>query len=187
VAGLCSGAGVALKILAISGSLRAASSNSAVLRVAARVASSGIDVSVYDGIDRLPYFNPDLDREFDDPLLPATVRDLRAAIAAPDAVLISSPEYAHGVPGVLKNALDWLVGGPEMVQKRVALLNTSPHATHAQASLAETLRTMSVMFVSEASIAIALPRGESDDALVANEDVANALRNALRELAARDA
>ena len=182
MAGLCRGAGVALKILAISGSLRAASSNSAVLRVAARVAPPNIAVNIYDGIDRLPYFNPDLDRGFDDPLLPATVRELRAAIAEADAVLISSPEYAHGVPGVLKNALDWLVGGPEMVGKRVALLNTSPHATHAQASLAETLRTMSVTFVSEASIAIALPRGESDEALIANESIANALRAALRSL-----
>jgi NAD(P)H-dependent FMN reductase len=184
VAGLCRGAGGALKVLAISGSLRAASSNSAVLRVAARVAPEDIEVTIYDGIGSLPYFNPDLDREFDDPLLPATVRELRAAIASSDAVLISSPEYAHGVPGVLKNALDWLVGGPEMVGKRVALLNTSPHATHAQASMAETLRTMSVTFVPEASIAIALPRGASDDALVANEAVTGALRSALRALVA---
>ncbi|MDB4889218.1 MAG: NADPH-dependent reductase [Gemmatimonadetes bacterium] len=182
--GLCRGAGVALKILAISGSLRAASSNSAVLRVASRVAPMGIEVIMYDGIDRLPYFNPDLDREFDDPLLPASVRELRAAIAASDALLISSPEYAHGVPGVLKNALDWLVGGPEMVGKRIALFNTSPHATHAQASLAETLRTMSVAIIAEASIAIPLPRGESDDALVASEEVSRALRAALAMLVA---
>jgi hypothetical protein len=69
-----------------------------------------------------------------------------------------------------------------MVGKRVALLNTSPHATHAQASLEETLRTMSVTFVSEASIAIAMPRGESDDALVDNEEIAGALRAALGAL-----
>jgi len=168
VARVCRGACGALKILAISGSLRAAPAN--------------IEVSIYAGIDSLPYFNPDLDREFDDPLLPATVRELRAAIAGSDAVLISSPEYAHGVPGVLKNALDWLVGGPEMVGKRVALLNTSPHATHAQGSLAETLRTMSVVFVDAASIAMALPRGASDDALVGNEAVASELRSALSAL-----
>jgi NAD(P)H-dependent FMN reductase len=156
-----------------------------VLRVAARVAPPGIGVEIFAGIDRLPYFNPDLDRELDDPLLPGTVREMRAAIARSDALLISSPEYAHGVPGVLKNALDWLVGGPEMVGKRVALVNTSPHATHAQASLTETLRTMSVTFVDAASIAIALPRGESDDALVANGTVASALRAALSALVAR--
>jgi chromate reductase len=185
VVGVCRGARVPLKILAISGSLRAASSNSAVLRVAARVAPEGIEVQVYDGIDQLPYFNPDLDRAIDDPLLPQAVREFRAAIADADAVLISSPEYAHGVPGVLKNALDWLVGGPEMVGKRVALINTSPHATHAQASLKETLRTMSVTLVPEASISIALPRGASDDTLVANGSIALALSIAMQAAVAR--
>jgi hypothetical protein len=71
-----------------------------------------------------------------------------------------------------------------MVGKRIALFNTSPHATHAQASLAETLRTMSVAFMAEASMAIELPRGESDDALVASEDVSRALRAALATLVA---
>lgn len=180
MAGLCRGACVALNVLAISGSLRTASSNSAVLRVAARVAPAEIDVRIFDGIDRLPYFNPDHDRAFDDPLLPATVRDLRAAIAGSDAVLISSPEYAHGVPGVMKNALDWLVGGPEMVGMRVALLNTSPHATHAQASLAETLRTMSVTLVT--TVAVQVPRNATDDELSANEDVTDAVRRLLTAL-----
>jgi NAD(P)H-dependent FMN reductase len=108
------------------------------------------------------------------------VRELRAAIAASDAVLISSPEYAHGVPGVLKNALDWLVGGPEMVEKRVALVNTSPHATHAQASLAETLRTMSVTLVS--SVTEAVPRNAPDEVLAEDENLRNALRGMLAAL-----
>lgn len=181
MAGLCCGAGGTLKILAISGSLRAASSNSAVLRVAARVAPPGIAVNIYNGIDRLPYFNPDLDRGFEDPLLPAPVRELRAAIAESDALLISSPEYAHGVPGVLKNALDWLVGGPEMVGKRVALLNTAPHATHAQASLAETLRTMSVELVPIGAVLV--PRGASDNVLALDDGVRNAVGVLLATLA----
>ena len=82
---------VRMKILAKSGSLRAGSSNSAILRVAARVARPGVVVELFTGIDSLPFFNPDLDREFDDPLLPQPVRILRAAIAASDAILISSP------------------------------------------------------------------------------------------------
>ena len=68
------------RVLAISGSLRAASSNSAILRVAVRVAPSGIGVELYEGIGSLPFFNPDLDRELDDPLLPAPVRALRSAV-----------------------------------------------------------------------------------------------------------
>jgi len=171
-----------MRILALSGSLRAASSNTAVLRLAARIAPATVHVELYDGLDQLPYFNPDLDRALDDPALPRAVRKLRAAIAEADALLISSPEYAHGVSGMFKNALDWLVGGSEMPDKRVALINTSPHATHAIAALAETLRTMSVRLVDDASLSIALPRGASDDELAANADVTTPLLAALRAL-----
>lgn len=173
-----------MRILAISGSLRATSSNSAILRVASRVAPAPINVEVYGSLDALPYFNPDLDRALDDPALPAPVRALRAAIGASSALLISSPEYAHGVSGMLKNALDWLVGGPEMVDKPVALINTSPHATHAITALSETLRTMSVAFVHSACLSIALPRDQSDETLAADPAVAVPLRDALVALAA---
>lgn len=165
-----------MRILAISGSLRTASSNSAILRLAAEVAPPGIEVQVFDGIDRLPYFNPDLDAALDDPALPPAVRDLRSEIAASDALLISSPEYAHGISGVMKNALDWLVGGAEMVDKRVVLYNTAPHATHAHAAIRETLRTMSVCLDERASVSIAV-RGAEASA------VEDAVRQSLRWLA----
>lgn len=182
MAGVCRGARVTLKILALSGSLRAASSNSAILRVAVRVAPPSIIVEVHPGLAALPFFNPDLDRGFDDPALPEPVRALRAAIAASDAVLISSPEYAHGVSGMFKNALDWLVGGPEMIGKRVALINTAPHATHAIAALAETLRTMSVRLVDEASVTIAVPRNQGDEVLCTDPAIVGPLREALHIL-----
>jgi chromate reductase len=172
------------RILAISGSLRAASSNSAILRAAARVAPDGMEVVIHHGIDRLPFFSPDLDRELDDPALPPPVRELRAAIASTDAMIISSPEYAHGVPGVLKNALDWLVGGPEMVDRPVLLLNTSPHSVHGYASLAETLRTMSVRLVEVPPIELPRSGGPLDDeALAAQPRVGVALAAALDRLA----
>ncbi|HET7188654.1 MAG TPA: NAD(P)H-dependent oxidoreductase [Gemmatimonadaceae bacterium] len=154
-----------VRVLAISGSLRRASSNGAILRAAIELAPAGVVVELYDGLATLPHFNPDLDRTLDDPLLPSPVRALRAAIGSAHALLISSPEYAHGVPGSLKNALDWLVGGSEIVDKPVALWNTAPHATHAQASLAETLRTMSVRLVAEADLSLSL--GGRDHAQVA--------------------
>ena len=151
------GGAAPLRLLGISGSLRAGSSNTAIIHTAALVAPEGVVVDVYAGIATLPFFSPDLDRELDDPALPAPVRAMRAAVAGADGLVISSPEYAHGVPGVLKNALDWLVGGPEMVDRPVLLLNTSSHSVHAQASLAETLRTMSARLVTPATID--LPRG----------------------------
>ena len=181
------GAFVPLRVLAISGSLRAASSNSAILRVAARVAPPGIDVEIYEGIERLPYFNPDLDREFDDPALPRAVKALRGKIAASDALLISSPEYAHGVSGMLKNALDWLVGGPEMPGKLVGVINTAPHATHAYAALTETLRTMSVVLVDDACVAIAVPRNQTVDEMEADPALTEPLRAVLRAIGAAGA
>ncbi|MFG2284891.1 NADPH-dependent FMN reductase [Streptomyces sp. NPDC048595] len=129
-----------MRLIALSGSLRARSSNGAVLRSV---------LGFWDGpaatadIGALPHFNPDLDGE--DATPPAPVAALRKAVAAADALLLVSPEYAHGVPGVLKNALDWLVSSGECVHKPVAVLTASPFPTggdHANAQLRETLRMM---------------------------------------------
>jgi NAD(P)H-dependent FMN reductase len=137
-------------IVAISGSLREHSSNSALLRAAASVAPPGTNVVFYEGLGELPHFNPDLDAEGATP--PEAVRRLRELLIAADAILISSPEYAHGVPGAFKNMLDWLVSTGELVGKPVALLNASPvGGEYAQASIAETLRTMNWRVVDEAS------------------------------------
>jgi len=97
-------------LLAISGSLRAASSNSRLLDAAVALAPPGVQVIRYDGLGTLPPFNPDVEADG----LPAPVGQLRALVARADAIVISSPEYAHGVPGSLKNALDWLVSGVEL-------------------------------------------------------------------------
>jgi len=111
-------------------------------------------------------------------------RRFRAALQECDAVLISSPEYAHGVPGVLKNALDWVVGSGEFVDKPVALINTSARATHAWASLAETLSVMSACVVLDASITVPLGGRTLDaDSVVRDAAFASALRSALTVLA----
>jgi chromate reductase len=168
-------------ILAISGSLRAHSSNTEVLRAAASLAPATANVTLFTGLAELPHFNPDLDS--DGATLPAPVRAFRAQVDAADAILICSPEYAHGVPGVLKNALDWLVSGPEIVYKPIGLLNASPRSIHAQASLAETLRTMSTELVPGASIALALEGRRLDAAaIVDTPDLADPLRSALQAL-----
>ena len=93
-----------MKILAISGSLRATSLNTVVLRAAGRLAPAGVAIELFEGIGGLPFFNSDLEGE----RLPRAVAEFRAAIGAADGLLISSPEYARGVSGVTKNALDWL-------------------------------------------------------------------------------
>ena len=172
-----------MQILALSGSLRAASSNTTLLRAAARLAPEGVELTLYDGLGLLPHFNPDLDRVLDDPALPAAVRDLRQQVGAADALLICCPEYAHGVPGSFKNALDWLVGGSEMPGMPVALVNASPRSVHAQASLVEILRTMSAQVVPGSPFPIALSgRGLDEDGMVAEPEVRSTLEVAFASL-----
>ena len=140
-----------MKVVAVNGSLRRNSSNAALLRAAARVAPAGFEIALYDGLGRLPHFNPDLDEEGMTPH--HEVSDLRRLLIDCDAVLISCPEYAHGVPGALKNMLDWLVSTGELANKPVGLLNASPSGgTYAQASLVETLRTMNWAVLEDASL-----------------------------------
>lgn len=171
-----------MNLLTISGSLRAASSNSRLLRAAARLAPPGIELVPFEGIGTLPFFSPDLDVEPP----PAAVAALRAAVRAARGVIISSPEYAHGVPGVMKNALDWLVSGSEIPGLPVALFNASPRSVHAQAQLAETLRTMSAVVVEDACIAVPLAgRPLDEDGIVADAEIASLVRGAIASLAAR--
>jgi NAD(P)H-dependent FMN reductase len=168
-----------MKILAISGSLRAASTNTALLRAAALLAPAEVEIDLYMGLGGLPHFNPDLeDAE------PPAVTDLRARVREAGGLLFAVPEYAHGVPGALKNLLDWLVGGEEFIDKPIALLNASPRATHAQASLRETIRTMSGNVVEEASIAVPL-LGKTFDpaAIAADPELSVLLREALAAFA----
>jgi NAD(P)H-dependent FMN reductase len=167
-----------LYILAISGSLRAASSNTAALQALAGLAPDGVTITMYDQLADLPYFNPDLDREGDTP--PASVAELRAQVGRADGIVICSPEYAHGVPGVLKNALDWLVSSLEFPGKPVALLNISPRSTFVQASLAETLTTMSAALIVDESLTVSLPRDRRDVAgMLADQQITQALRAAI--------
>lgn len=169
-----------VRLLAISGSLRAASSNTAVVEAARLLAPSDIDVAIYRGLGELPHFNPDVEMG----VLPTTVVELRVAVGKADALLVCSPEYAHGVPGSMKNALDWLVGGPEFVGKPVALVNASPRSVHAQAQLAETVTTMSGVLVEGACVALPLSGRRLDAAgIAADPELAAMITGALAALA----
>lgn len=139
-----------MNVLALCGSLRAASMNRRLLEAAVRVAPPHV-VELFGGVGDLPLFNPDLEAD-----LPAPVRALHAAVERCDALLIASPEYAHGVTAVLKNALDWLVSFPPFVDVPVAVFNASPRSVHADAALREILVTMSANLVTEACLALPL-------------------------------
>ena len=148
------------------------------LRAAARLSPPGISVELYRELGTVPLFNADLEL-----LDPPPVAVLRRRIIASDAVLIASPEYAHGVSGVLKNALDWMVGNESFVGKPVALLNASARATIAQAALRETLLTMSAHVVAEACVTIpVLGSGLDEDGIVMHPQMAPLLVGALKAL-----
>jgi len=167
-----------MHFLALCGSLRAASINAALLRAAARVAPRGVTLVLHPPLGDLPLFNPDLETG------PApAVERLRAAVAAADALVLASPEYAHGVTGTIKNALDWLVSFEPFVHKPVAVLNASPRAHHADDALRETLRTMSARVIEDACVAIPLLGARLDeDGMVAAPEVAGAIARALEAL-----
>jgi chromate reductase, NAD(P)H dehydrogenase (quinone) len=172
-----------MRILAISGSLRRASTNTAALEALARLAPDGVKVLVYGDLANLPPFNPDEDSE--DKPRPEPVETLRALVDASDALLIAAPEYAHGLPGALKNALDWLVASETFAGKPTALVNTSPRAFHAQASLCEILSTMAARLIPEAFASVSLTgKAITADDILADAVCARRLTESLEALIA---
>jgi NAD(P)H-dependent FMN reductase len=147
-------------ILGISGSLQERSSNRALLEAARDLARGGVTVDEYRGIASLPHFNPDLEGAGP----PDNVVEFRARVNAADGVLIASPEYAFGVPGALKDALDWLVGSGDLYGKPVVVLSAAPAAergANARADLERTLRGHGAQVLVSATIVV--PRGEAYD------------------------
>ena len=112
-------------ILAISGSLRSASHNTALLRAAAALAPSGVEITRFAGLAKLPPYSEELDVG----AAPAPVRELREAITRADAVLVATPEYNRSIPGGLKNAIDWAsrpYGKNSFARKPSTVIGTSP-------------------------------------------------------------
>jgi NAD(P)H-dependent FMN reductase len=125
------------RILLVSGSPRSGSSNTAALRTMRAVAPEPVTAVLYEGLSGLPAFNPDDDHE----PLPRAAAELRQQIAAADAVVFCTPEYAGSLPGSFKNLLDWTVGGGEMYGMPVAWINVAApgRGAGAQESLASVL------------------------------------------------
>jgi chromate reductase len=130
-----------MHILAMSGSLRASSNNTRLLRATGALAPEGMVFTIFDGLADLPHFSPDLDGA--DP--PLSVHNLRKLLQAVDGVLICTPEYAFGVPGALKNALDWTVSSGEFYGKPVAIISASPSPTGGDKAHASLLLTMNAL------------------------------------------
>lgn len=171
-----------MTIVTLCGSLRARSSNRAILRAYAQLAPAGLSFRPYEGLGRLPHFNPDLDHSD----VPAEVLALRQAVALADVLVISTPEYAHALPGSFKNALDWLVSDPAMVGKPVVILHAIRGSSWALDSLKEVLRTMSAEILEDASVTLPLIASNlGEEAIFAREDVCALLAGSIHHLTER--
>jgi len=138
-----------MKVLALCGSLRKQSRSLTLLQASAILCESKIDFAIFQNLGDLPLFNPDLEQD-----VPTSVMRLWEAIDQSDVLIIASPEYAHGITGTLKNALDWLVGYTPFTGKPIAIFNPSHRAEHADAALKEILTTMNAQLISEACLRI---------------------------------
>jgi NAD(P)H-dependent FMN reductase/RimJ/RimL family protein N-acetyltransferase len=166
-----------LRILAIPGSLRASSTNLLLLQTAALVARTDMRIEIFTALGDIPLFNPDRTD------VPPAVAALRTSIQDADAVIISAPEYAHGLPGALKNALDWLVSGIELTGKPVMLFNASARSLYAQAALREVLVTLGARFLDQSCVTISLAAdSRTPQQLAADPSVAAPIAAALNSL-----
>ena len=176
-----------LRVVLISGSLRERSTNTAVLMTAAELTGPEVTPTLYEGMADLPYFNPDDDREGEP--VHAAVADLRAQIAAADAVLLCTPEYAGALPGALKNLLEWTVGDGGTYRKPIAWINASGPAAptggaDAHDSLRKVLGYVHADIVEAACTRIPLTRNDvGADGTIANPDVRAKIAETLAALA----
>lgn len=161
-----------IKILALVGSLRATSSNHVVVKHLARLVPDEVDFQVYDGMGKLPLFD-------DSETTPPAVQDLRDQLSAADGVLICTPEYAFGVPGALKNALDWTVSSAELVNKPVALITASTGGEKAHAALLYILEALSARVADDARLLISFIRAKLKNGEVSDADTLRALNTVL--------
>lgn len=146
----------AINILAISGSLRPDSSNTHILELLGTWMPATINYRIYQGMGQLPHFSPSAA----DAPSPLPVQDLYAQLNQADAVIICTPEYAFGVPGSLKNLLDWTVGTGNLVDKPVAIITASSVGEHAHASLLTTIGVLSAKVVEGGTLLIPFIRAK---------------------------
>ncbi|XHR97898.1 NADPH-dependent FMN reductase [Mucilaginibacter sp. UC70_90] len=163
-------------IFAISGSLRTGSSNHNILKFLGRLIPADINYSIYDRLADIPPFDPGLDHEYP----PESASELRSLMKDTSGIIICTPEYAFGVPGQLKNMLDWMVSSGSLVDKPVALITASSVGSHAHEALLLTLRALSAKVTEGATLLIPFIRSKIDvNGNITDEQTEGALRDVM--------
>ena len=148
------------KILAIPGSTRTNSTNLNLIKAITGLTASIFTIKVFEGLSEIPHFNPDLDNE--NP--PKQVVEFRKQIKEADGILICTPEYAMGVPGTLKNAIDWTVSSCGFSNTPTALITASSAGQNAHASLLETLKVIETKMTQETQLVISFVKTKVNNA-----------------------
>ncbi len=162
-------------VLALSGSIRKGSTNHRLLQAIAELTAETLDITIYDGLGSLPHFDPDLP---DGEEVTAFKRRIREA----DGVIICTPEYAHGVPGTLKNAIDWTVSSCEFSGKPTALITASTDGRYGHQALLETLKVIEAKGVEQLSLLIPFARTKVDKAAgITDGKTMSAVQELIRE------
>jgi chromate reductase, NAD(P)H dehydrogenase (quinone) len=165
------------KILAIPGSLRPNSSSNLILSELSSFLPPNVTIEVYQGVGSLPHFN-------DAEQVHESVADFRDRVREADAVLICTPEYAFGIPGSLKNALDWTVSSGEFYNKAVGLITASSQGEKGHAAMMLVLTAISAHIIEEASMVISFVRSKLDSTgKIKDEELSNRLKKAVQNLA----
>ena len=166
-------------ILAICGSTRAESSNHRLIGAIKELYAGKLNIVLFESISLLPHFNPDLA----DDHTPDAVKEFRQKLRDADGVLICTPEYAHGIPGSLKNAIDWTVSSNEFSQKPVVLITASTDGKFAHTALLEILRTIETKETEQLQLLIPFVQTKiSKDSLITDEKTLEEVKAVMEKL-----
>jgi NAD(P)H-dependent FMN reductase len=166
------------KIFAIIGSTRKDSTNHALVRAIADLYADTMELVFFEGAGTLPHFNPDVEEtNIDDPVL-----NFRRSIREADGVLICTPEYAHGVPGSLKNAIDWTVGTSDFSGKPTVLITASTDGRMGHASLLETLKVIEAENIDGLQLLISFARTKVGPSGISDPQTLQAIRGLINDL-----
>lgn len=172
-----------ISVLAICGSTRASSSNHHLIKAITDMGTGVFDVQLFGGLTDLPHFNPDQDLLPD--AAPAAVQQFRKQLEAVDAVLICTPEYAIGVPGTLKNAIDWTVSSMHFSRKPVALITAGTSGHKAHQSLLGTLLIIESKIAEDAQLVVSGVKTKvNEQGVITDEGTLTQVRKLVDALAA---
>lgn len=166
------------KIIAISGSTRQNSVNLSLINAIVELTSDKLDINIFQRVSDIPHFNQDLDTS--DP--PEKVTDFRRQLKEADGILICTPEYAMGVPGSLKNAIDWTVSSMEFSHKPVALITASSVGQKGHLSLMETLKVIESDIPESSQLVISFVKTKVKDNKITDADTLEQVKKVIESL-----